>query len=864
MLTLPLPVPDSVLLLAPPWPDLPAWLRWPLLTSLVLGPLLLLLVLYRYELRLVSRLTAAVLLTLRLLVLLLVQALVCLQPIYAREVRSEQPGRVLLLVDRSASMEVPDPQRPLAEKIRLMRALGRLPAKVPPALVESWISDLEQQRRPTWLLPHEADNPSLRTEREQLFKSLCEAADRLTRSDIARALLASDGLNLVGALRQRHRVELVGFDRFSRELAPEQLEELFRPQPTADGTDLTAAISQAQRGERGEVIAIVLLSDGQHNSGPTPGKLARELGASGVPIYPIALGARPSPPDAAVLQVKAPTRNFYKGVEGTLEVRVKIAGLPAGEYPVTLHEEGNDAEIAPPQTLEHDGKDYVGDLRFTVTMDKVGTRTLTAKIGVPQGVKEAIVTNNQLSTTVQVADDRVKLLLVDASARWEFHYLATMLQRDRLVEPKLLLFEAPRLQESLSSEQLEKLGLPGNRWPTEPDALAEYGCIVLGDVDAKQLPLEQRQRLERYVGESGGTLIVISGKKAMPLGFPVTLPNGELDPLSKLLPIEKPQLLSPVEGFALSLTRAGRETRFMELDPDPDDNSLLWAGHPRPWSWAIAGQLKPGATALASWFDPSLANQALTERERRHAVLARHNYGFGRVLFVGLDSTWRWRFRVGDLYHHRFWGQVIRWAASDKPLAIGNEWLRFGMPQPVVAPGEPVDLTVRLTEKLGPIPPNLLAAARVLALPSETNHSEKTVALVPLNRAPARPRVLEASVPDLPPGLYAVELAIPEWADKTQADGKPLRLTFRVAPPESKEMLHLETNTELLADLASSSGGRLFAVHEAGQLRDLLTSRSRVTLERQPVKLYQGWWMLPVVVTLLGLEWLLRKRAGLP
>ncbi|MFQ3593286.1 MAG: hypothetical protein SNJ82_08880, partial [Gemmataceae bacterium] len=827
-------------------------------------PLLLLILLYRYELRLVSRPTAATLLTLRLLVLVLVLSLVCLQPVYAREVRYEQPGRVLVLVDRSASMDLPDPQRSLADKIRLMQTLGRLPEKLPATLVEGWIRDLEQRREPTLLLPSEGENELLRAERWQQFRAACDQADRLTRSDIAHALLKGNGPNLLDALRQRHRLEVVGFDRTSREVGPDQLDKLFTPHSTADGTDLTAALIQAQRYERGEVLGIVLLSDGQHNSGPSPGKIARELGARGVPIFPIALGDVQPPPDTALLQVRAPASNLYKGVEGTIEVRVKITGLPAGQYPVSLHEEGNDAEIAPPQSIAHEGQDQIVDLRFAVSMDKVGTRTLTAKIGVPDGVKEAIVTNNQLSTTVRVVDDRVKLLLVDGNARWEFHYLATMLQRDRLVDLKTLLFEAPRLQESLRSEQLQRLGLPGNRWPGDEDALADFACIVLGDVDAERLPLEQRQRLERYVGESGGTLILVAGKKAMPLGFPATLPNGEPDPLAKLLPIEKPHLLAPVEGFTLSLTRAGQETRFLELDADPDDNTTLWAGHPRPWSWAVAGEPKPGATALVSWLDPADAKLPLTERERRHAVLARHNYGFGRVLFVGLDSTWRWRFRVGDLYHHRFWGQVVRWAASDRPLAVGNEWLRFGTPQPIVVPGEPVELTVRLAEKLGALPPNLLAAARVIALPNQPSEKEKSVALVPLSRPPARPRVLEATLRDLPPGSYAVELAIPELADKVQAEGKPLRLTFRVAPPQSKEMLRLETNTELLTDLASSSGGRLFAVHQADALRDLLTSRSRVTVERQPTKLYQGWWMLAVVATLLGLEWLIRKSAGLP
>jgi hypothetical protein len=865
MIPIPLPVPDASLLLSPPWPDWLPWVRWPVLATLVTVPLVLLVVLYRYELRLVSRWMAALLLGLRLLVVLLILGLVCLQPIVAREVRSDQPGRVLVVVDRSASMDLPDPQRAPADKLRLMRALKRLPGDLPSALVDQWIADLEQRREPTWMLPSESANEALREQRRKAFQGAMQEADTVTRTEAARGLLGTPGQDLLASISNRHAVELWSCDRGVRTFGPDRLEDLFGPAADPSYTDLTTALAAAGRYERGEVIGVVLLSDGQHNSGPSPGKVARELGERGVPIFPIALGDPASPPDAAILQVRGPSGNFYKGVEGNIEVRVKIAGLPAGEYAVELREEGNEAEIAPPQWIAHEGKDQVVDLRFAVTMDQVGTRTLTARIQPPEGVQEAILTNNQLSTSVRVADDRVKVLLVDGTARWEYHYLATMLQRDRLMELQTIVFDQPRLEEALTPQQTKQLGLPAQQWPREEDALAEMGCIVLGDVDAERLTLEQRQRLERYVGEAGGTLVIIAGKKAMPLGFAATLPNGEPDPLTKLLPIEQPRLLAPVEGFALTRTRAGADTRFMELDPDADDTATLWAGHPRPWTWAVAGVPKPGATALASWLDPAEAKKPITERERSHAVIVRHNYGFGRVLFMGIDSTWRWRFRVGDLYHHRFWGQVLRWAAADKPLAVGNEWLRFGTPQPVYAPGEVVDLTVRLAEKLGPVPANLLAGARVIALPRGGNEAERPVALVPLSRPTARPRVLEAGLRDLPPGEYAVELAIPELGEKTtDAEGKPLRTTFRIAPPESKEMLRLETNVDLLMDLAHSSNGRLFAPHEVGELRELLTNRNRAEIERIPTKLYQGWWMLAVVVSLLSIEWILRKTAGLP
>jgi hypothetical protein len=504
-------------------------------------------------------------------------------------------------------------------------------------------------------------------------------------------------------------------------------------------------------------------------------------------------------------------------------------------------------------------------------MDETGTQTLAATIKpVNPSVKETRLDNNRLATTISVADDRAKVLLVDGEARWELHYLATALQRDRLIDLKTVVFEQPRLDQRLSGPELEALGSPAQEWPAGPDALSSYQAIVLGDVSPEKLTLAERQRLERYVADGGGTLIVLAGKRFMPLAYPDALPSGETDPLRRLLPIESPRVLSPEDGFPLTLTRAGKETRFMELDPERDDNEALWAGNPRPWAWAIAAKAKPGATPLAGWLDPAEEGLKPSEREKHNAVVVRHNYGFGRVLFVGIDSTWRWRYKVGDLYHHRFWGQVLRWAAADKPLSTGNAFVRFGTPQPVFRPGEVVEIVGRLNDNLGVLKPDLLAGARIIRLPDEPGGAEKAVALVPLTRRPAQPRVLEGKVRDLPGGRYAIELAIPDLADKLMGpaeNGKnaaPLRAVFTMLPPESKEMIDLETNWALLDDLAIQSGGKVFTPQTAAELRNLLVKQSVPNVEHHEQRLWQWWGLLAVVVILLTLEWAGRKLAGLP
>src|SRR5439155_13486035 len=298
--------------------------------------------------------------------------------------------------------------------------------------------------------------------------------------------------------------------------------------------------------------------------------------------------------------------------------------------------------------------------------------------------------------------------------------------------------------------------------PAEPDALSGYDCIVLGDVTPEQLPLGDRLRLEKYVADRGGTLVLLAGKRSMPLAYLDNQRDMAADPLIKMLPIEQPRSIQPdsAEGFHVSLTLDGREAAFLRMEPDPERSLGRWKALP-PHFWGVLGNAKPGATTLA-YIDPGVGEDQ-TKREKDNALIVRHNYGFGRVLFVGLDSTWRWRYKTGDTYHHRFWGQVVRWAATDKPLVEGNEWVRFGTREPVYQQGQEVEVVVRLAEETPKLRPDALAGARIFRM---VDGKQVEAALATLTPREAQPRVLEAKIRNLPAGQYVIELAIPDLEGK--------------------------------------------------------------------------------------------------
>src|SRR5207245_2370607 len=118
----------------------------------------------------------------------------------------------------------------------------------------------------------------------------------------------------------------------------------------------------------------------------------------------------------------------------------------------------------------------------------------------------------------------------------------TALQRDRTMKLDSVVFQQPRLNKELTPDQLKKLGSPAQKLPEGPDALADFDCIILGDVEAAELPVADRQRLEKYVADRGGTLVLLAGKRALPLGYAEGDNAGEADPLRKMLPIDDPRV----------------------------------------------------------------------------------------------------------------------------------------------------------------------------------------------------------------------------------------------------------------------------------------------------------------------------------
>jgi hypothetical protein len=534
--------------------------------------------------------------------------------------------------------------------------------------------------------------------------------------------------------------------------------------------------------------------------------------------------------------------------------------LPAGKIKITVaYPEASDLSPRLPiiEFVDFDGVNQPPPRTIPVKMDRAAAERLTVTveiIGKDGGIiEDRFPENNIRQVVVHVAPDKAKVLLVDGESRWEQYYLQTALRRDPTMETGSVVFDQPRLnlvkEEEISAMKLPDLQLPG---PTE---LPRHDCIILGDVSPEQLPEADRVRLEKFVADRGGTLVILAGKRSMPLEF-----MGPDDPIGRMLPITQPHVLSRKDGFRATLTSEGVQTGFLRLETEAASSEERWAGLPLHY-WAIVGTAKPAAVALA-YVTPADRPPDPPD-ERANALFVRQKYGFGQVVFVGLDSTWRWRFKQGDKYHHRFWSQVIRWAASDRALIAGNDYVRFGVREPVYRGDQEVEMLARLGEKAKNLDRDALVAARLFRKTAAGNR-EESAALVSLKPSPEVPGQYEGAQANLPPGDYQMELILPDLDEKLHGpDGKKLRASFKVLPTDSGELLNLATNWERMKEIADKSEGIMLPAERAAELVDKLKDRTATREFTTDKHLWQSWWLLVPLIALLTAEWLLRKWVGL-
>jgi hypothetical protein len=375
------------------------------------------------------------------------------------------------------------------------------------------------------------------------------------------------------------------------------------------------------------------------------------------------------------------------------------------------------------------------------------------------------------------------------------------------------------------------------------EKLAAADVVILEDAGVKLLTDAQWEQVANLVTDRAGGVIMLAGGSHQPAELLQQKDAAALLPFAKAdaaswrnwageYPSLRPVPYRP-EGDKSRLADA------LRLAEDADTSLRRWQELPPMFRLMAIGQLKPNTTPL------------LVDAETKQPVMTESRLGGGRVLFVGMTETWRWRYKIGQRDQDRFWLQLVR-QVSDEPYGVtttaGGETISLDADRLLVDAGRPVRLRARVRDAGGK--------------PSAANHVEVTVNS---SDGSTRTETLNGSAGryekwvNLPPGEYTLSAKGGGGSATTQ----PAALTVRVAKTGEQEMQILAGDDRFLRRLAEATGGQSYAPE---QLTDLPGHLAAQVVERPlvaEIRLWDSPYLFAFVLACLGLEWAVRKQAGL-
>jgi len=791
--------------------------------------------LFRTERRFVSALAGWSLLSLRLTAIAVV-LLILWQPTWAWIVDQTRLGRIAVAVDVSGSMQTIDLQATVAERRDWLAAIGWMNRNLPADAVSVDSSDTDPSTPPANTPPDGLD--------AETWRDLTTRLAQLNRWEIARRTITTGPSSLWTELQRLGTPELYlfGGQAVGASLAELEAADLAIPGATTPTlTHLNAPILTAQQSDASTpLLGVILLTDGRETSATNALELARVAGQNAIPIFPVLVGSTHRPKDLSILSVESPLA-VYRGDHPRIKVLVSNPGFSGQNLDVTLDLVEPDGRFEPiTKTLV--ANDATQTLEFDLPAEELGERRYVVTI--PEQPGETTGENNRKEFSLQVVDDRTRVLLVDGPPRWEFRYLEIAYARDERVEASVILFDQPSL--GILPEPFFPRHWPMVDPQSGPAAFADQDMILLGDVSPSDVPESRWLELQKFVAEQGGLLVLIAGRESLPLAH-------DSPTLRKLLPVTAPRLQSAgirpgaeitARGWNWSLSPAGATQTALQFASDAETNRAIWNLLPGA-TWAVVGDPKPAATVWV-WGRNEAAGAPVP-------LIVQQNYGLGQVVWIATDSTWRWRFRSADQFHHRFWGQLARYASATK-LSAGNEFVQFGPLQRNYGLNEPLEVQARWSSQFLSQPVEDRGAL------VEVYAGANKVQEIALVADPQRPLLSLGTLTSLPAGDYRLKLVAP----RANLGPDPLEAPVTVSQPPTVELAELAPNRTFLHELAEASGGKLFLPGDAWQIPRHLPAFEMVTSLPQQRPLWDRWPVYLLLAGLLTCEWIIRRQCGLP
>lgn len=686
--------------------------------------------------------------------------------------------------------------------------------------------------RPMVLQPEDtvSDRPS--------FSVLVDASESMNTKDAQgqsryRAAVAGlfdqRGNSLIPEFFQRFRVKLYSFDKEARSTSPAELASRQRTEGKA--THIAAALMDVVQEGAEQPQGVLLISDGRSNeidSRASVNSAARHLRTMKIPVWTAPVGLATEVKDVYVV-TKLNSSYLLADQPGSIHASVTGAGYADWNVKLNLYRE--DRYLTSTQVNLRGGH---GEISFPIREPRKGVFQYRVEVEALPG--ETDTKNNERCVVARVVDEKVKVLVVEATPHWDSKFLLRALRADMNIEVTSI-FHINRnktfavVEKISENNALSKTLTPGVRMPKTRAELDRYDCIFLGKAIDDVFSSKDLGLLRDYVARRGGSLVFFRGK-------PYTTGSPAL---AGLEPVTWGQ--GRLTDARFELTAPGKSNPMFDYKPHERQGDVIVRELPAMTSITRVDDQKSLAVILARTRDSAYGSQM--------ATVAYHRYGKGKVMTIAASGLWQWGFlpeplQEYDDIHARFWGQMIRWLISDSEFLPGRD-ISFVADRHTYSPGD----TVRLA-----LSARLVDQARYRPWVELTDPAGETTRLVPRLQA-GSDNLYAAHFNPEKQGQYKAVL----HNNIGQPQSDMLRFTVY---DDSLEARYVHADRDLLQQLADTTGAESLELAQLQTLPQKVKAFARLSRERtKPQDIWDRRWVFGVLIGLLGGEWLLRRISGL-
>lgn len=583
--------------------------------------------------------------------------------------------------------------------------------------------------------------------------------------------------------------------------------------------------SFGQQAKYDESAYLLLFTDGQWTQGGSPSlaaaSLMQQYQEAGTVldyrIYSYGIGTADDINDVMIESFNLPS-DIRSGDAVSAKIQIGYRGVePNDAISVRLWGLSNDQTVIMDETIDvtFDGK-AIKTLDIPLPDLQKGEYQFTSEI---LNLSDDIFTENNVSARgVRVRESKDRVLILTSSPTWEMKFMKRALEDHPSIDTHAYF---------IHDDGITFLGDPTQTTEEMPvyeninalqDSFSRWSVIVLSNFYFRSDFQSMAESVSSYV-ENGGGLVVLPG---MNNSAPTSV---NVEPV--LPPVLNRVYAAVEQRFVVPAERAVTSPLLSQVDENAKQNLIpltTWYRNVKPEQNAV-----PGIPLL----------QGIAAVQQSIPLVELYRVGLGRIIVAYTDSFWRWDMMTNDSVLPVFWVSTV-YQAQPQLLTTAGE---IYTDQFTYGTFEPVEIEYTIRESVAD------TTADTLSLTITHQEQEERIWL---ESVPNQPNSFRGRYTPTQAGEYSISTI-----------GDEAKTSFNVEE-SIEEMNDLRQNITSLQEIASIGGGEYANLPAWKTQTENIPLSTKLKEDTQRRFTGEKWWIVSILIVLLGLEWFTRWRRGLP